>query len=170
MKRITYQDRFLTVEHKAFRVRGKHVVITKEIRPDVVVIVPRLPNGKFLLERQYRHSLRKYIFEFPAGYLDPGEVPLHGAKRELEEELGYRASGMRLISSLYWLPGRSSQKYHFFLAGGLVRGIKNLDDTEIITSVQVDARKLNSMILSGKIADAKTIFAFMYYRMYAKGR
>ena len=51
-------------------------------------IMALLPNGKFILEKQYRYPYDEVIYEFPAGKCDPNEDPLKTATRELEEETG----------------------------------------------------------------------------------
>mgnify|MGYP002655104689 CR=1 FL=1 len=58
------------------------------IHPGAVAIVPILPDGRVLLERQYRYPLHQAFIEIPAGKLDPSEPPLVCAQRELEEETG----------------------------------------------------------------------------------
>ena len=62
------------------------------VHPGAAMIVPRLPDGKLLFERQYRYPLSRVFIEFPAGKVDPGEDSLTAAMRELTEETGYVAA------------------------------------------------------------------------------
>src|SRR5438093_3683841 len=70
---------------------GAHAKREYIVHPGAVAVVPRLPDGKLLLERQYRYPLRRVFIEIPAGKLDPDESALACAQRELREETGYRA-------------------------------------------------------------------------------
>ncbi|MCB0360797.1 MAG: NUDIX hydrolase, partial [Bdellovibrionales bacterium] len=73
--------------------------------PGAVVIVPMIADQRFIMLRQYRHALREFILEFPAGTLEPNEDPLVCAKRELIEETGYAASEWKDLGTLYPAPG-----------------------------------------------------------------
>ncbi len=61
-------------------------------------------RSRILLVRQYRLPARDYLWELPAGRLDPGETPLQAAKRELMEETGYRARRWRRLASFSLAP------------------------------------------------------------------
>ncbi|WP_290166399.1 NUDIX hydrolase [uncultured Parasutterella sp.] len=65
--------------------------------PGAAAIIPMFDDGRVILEKQYRHPLRKTFLEIPAGKLDPRESPLNCAKRELIEETGYEASKWKLL-------------------------------------------------------------------------
>src|SRR5271169_777246 len=60
---------------------------------------------RVLLERQYRHAANDFLWELPAGRIDPGEQALHAAQRELLEETGYKAAHWRRIFKFYASPG-----------------------------------------------------------------
>ena len=71
------------------------------------------------MERQYRHAANQYLWELPAGKLEPGEDPLTGAQRELEEETGYRAKKWKPLVEYYASPGFLGESMKVFLAEGL---------------------------------------------------
>ena len=71
--------------------------------PGAVCIIPILPNKKIGLIRQYRYSVKKHMVEIPAGKLDRGEYPEKCAKRELEEEIGYKANKISSIIAIIGL-------------------------------------------------------------------
>ena len=71
---------------------------------DAVVVVPLLPSGELLLERIYRHPYKAYIYEFPAGGIEPGEDPCAAGGRELSEETGYSAESVIPLQSLRRYP------------------------------------------------------------------
>ena len=154
------------MERKTVKVRGKMTEITSELRPDVAVVIAQLPDGKLLLEKQYRHSLDKNLYEFPAGHADLGEDPKDTARRELEEETGYKAPRLSLLTSLYWSPGRSSQVFHFYYAKVLEKSKKHLDGTEIIKLISFSEKELDGMVRKGTITDAKTVLGILFYQKY----
>jgi ADP-ribose pyrophosphatase len=162
MRKVWYRGRYLTVETESFKLRGKKITITREIKPDVAVIIPQLQNGKFIIERQYRHALEKYNYEFPAGHMDPGETAMDCARRELEEETGYRATKLKPLITTYWSPGYSTQRMTFFFASGLVRTRRKLDSTEDIRVIVASMKQIGEMIKNKKMKDAHSIFAYLY--------
>ena len=122
------------------------------------MVIAQLPDGRLLLEKQYRHSLGKSLYEFPAGHVDLGEAPKDTARRELEEETGYKTPRPSLFTSMCWSPGRSSQVFHFYYAKISEKSKKHLGDTEIIKLASFSERELDGMIRRGAITDAKTGF------------
>src|SRR5262245_23673010 len=83
---------------------------------------PRSDDPRIILIRQFRHAADGFIWEIPAGRLDPGEAPEACAHRELEEETGYRAAKLDRLITLFTTPGFTDEKIHLFLATGLTRG------------------------------------------------
>ncbi len=88
------------------------------------VVVPLMDNGSILFVRQYRHPLKQYILELPAGKLEPNEDPLACAVRELQEETGYEASSIEKLTDICTTPGFCSEILHIYLAAGLHRSPK----------------------------------------------
>ena len=83
------------------------------------VMMPIDTRGRILLVRQYRLPARRYLWELPAGRMDPGETPLQAARRELAEETGLRARKWKKLISFYASPGFLSEKMNLFVATGL---------------------------------------------------
>ena len=134
--------------------------------PGSAAIVPVLDDGSVVMTMQYRHAVREYLLEIPAGTLDPGESPLKCARRELEEETGYVASGFTKIAQVYILPAYSNEKIHIYLARDLKPSRQNLDKDEIIEVVKYSPEKLKKMINDGSITDALTILSLQYVWEY----
>ncbi len=88
--------------------------------------------SRILLERQYRHAAADYLWELPAGRIDPGEKELLAAQRELLEETGYTALRWRRILNFYPSPGFMAETMSVFMATGLRRGKAQPEDDEII--------------------------------------
>lgn len=114
-------------------------------------------NGELLLVRQYRHACGAWMLEVPAGRLEPGEDPLTAARRELEEETGYRAASWEVLSTFYPAPGFCSEFMTLFLARDLelVADRRPHDDDE---ELEVVTRRPEEL-LGGDVQDAKTLIA-----------
>ena len=125
--------------------------------PGATAIIPMINDTRVLLLKQYRHSLREYIWEIPAGTLDPNESVLNCAKRELIEETGYSAEKWQKLGVTTPLPGYSDEQIHIFLATDLQPRAQNLDKDEIINVHEFDTGDVFEMIRNGEIQDAKSI-------------
>src|SRR5580692_4480360 len=117
---------------------------------------------RVLLERQYRHAATDYLWELPAGRIDPGEHELKAAKRELLEETGYTAARWRRILKFYASPGFVAETMSVFLATGLRAGIAQPEADEIIYKRLVPLPTAVRMVTSGTIRDGKTISGVLW--------
>ena len=125
--------------------------------PGATAIIPMLDRTRVILIKQYRHALRKDIWEIPAGTLDPRESVTTCAQRELIEETGYSAERWHDIGSITPVPGYSDERIHVYLAGDLRPAERNLDEDEIIIVHEVEFEEALNMIRCGDIQDAKSI-------------
>ncbi len=125
--------------------------------PGAAAVVPLTDTGDVVLIRQYRHAAGGYLYELPAGKLDPGESPLACAARELEEEIGYRAATLIPLVSVYTTPGFTDEMIYLVLATGLTRSSQSLDHDEVIEVVHMPLDEAMARIREGSIRDAKTI-------------
>jgi len=132
------------------------------------VMMPVDAKGRILLVRQYRLPARQALWELPAGRVDPGEKVLQAAKRELEEETGYRARRWKKLIAFYASPGYVAEKMTIYLATGLVAGDANPMEDERIECRWFTSRELDRMILSGRLIDAKTIAGYLAWRRYCR--
>ena len=101
----------------------------------VILAVDKSKNKKdpwIVMEHQYRHAAQQFLWELPAGKLEPGEDPLVGAQRELAEETGYRAKKWKPLVEYYGSPGFLGESMKVFLAEGLVAGDAHPEDDEDI--------------------------------------
>lgn len=125
---------------------------------------------RILLERQYRHAAGDYLWELPAGRIDPGEKELQAAQRELIEETGYRATRWKRILKFYASPGFVAETMAVYLATGLREGEAEPEDDEVIFKRMLPLPTVVKMILKGTIRDAKTISSVLWLDCTSKSR
>jgi ADP-ribose pyrophosphatase len=125
--------------------------------PGASAMVALTEDLKVLLIRQYRHAAGGYIWEIPAGTLDPEESPLDCAQRELVEETGFSADAWHKLGEIIPVPGYSDERIHIFLARTLKQAEQNLDSDEVLEVHPFALPEVVGMITAGQIMDAKTI-------------
>lgn len=130
--------------------------------PGSVVILAVDMEARVLLERQYRHSAGKFLYELPAGSLDEGENPLAAGKRELLEETGYSARKWKRILYFWPSPGFLAEAMSIYLATDLRPGVAQPEEDEVIEIQFVPLKKAVAMVVSGAIQDAKTIAGVLW--------
>jgi len=114
---------------------------------------------RVVLIHQYRYAAGGFVWEVPAGKLDPGEAPEGCAARELEEETGYRAGSLRRLGAIHTTPGFTDEVIHLFLARDLRPGSSNHGPSEFIERHELELERALEMIDRGQITDSKTICA-----------
>ncbi len=119
---------------------------------------------RILLVRQFRLPANEYMWELPAGSVDPGEKPLQTARRELAEETGYTAKKWEKLISFYPSPGFVDERMNIYLATGLTAGTATPMDDEQIEVRWFTSRELDDLISAGKIEDAKTVVGFLMWK------
>ncbi len=137
--------------------------------PGAVAILPLLGEDRILLLKQYRPVIGRWIYEIPAGTVEEGESPLRCARRELEEETGYRAGRMRKLFEMYLAPGYSTEKLHSFLAYDLRRTSPRRDWGEEIRVVETTLSEALRMVRTNRIRDAKTSATLLYFLLFERG-
>jgi ADP-ribose pyrophosphatase len=139
----------------------------------VILAIDSAKNKKnpwIVMERQYRHAAGQYLWELPAGKLDPGENALQGAKRELEEETGYRAEKWKPLVEYYPSPGFLGESMKVFLAEGLVAGEPHPEDDERIEFRLVKLSQVIKLIEKGAILDGKTLSCVLLFARKTAGK
>lgn len=124
-----------------------------------VCILPVYRDSQVILIKQYRHAVRQYLLEVPAGLLEQDESPEQTAIRELEEEIGGQVKKIRSLGRFFTSPGYTNEVFHFFQADISAFGEQNLEEDEILEVVPVSIDEFYRMIDSGTIKDAKTVIA-----------
>jgi ADP-ribose pyrophosphatase len=158
MTRHIYAGKVVTLDIDTVQLPNGVTVDLETIRhPGAAAVVPVKDDGTVVLIKQFRHAAGGFIYEIPAGKLHPGEDPLHCASRELEEEVGYRASSFELLSSIFTAPGFADEVIHVYQATGLTKGRQQLDRDEVLDVIEMPLAEAVEKIADGTIRDAKTI-------------
>jgi ADP-ribose pyrophosphatase len=129
---------------------------------------PSDPDPRVLLIRQFRHAADAFIWEVPAGRLDPGESPEDCARRELEEETGLQAIAIERLTTIYTTPGFTDERIHLFLARGLETGSEQREADEFMEVHLLRWSRVGTLIRTGEIQDAKTLTALMFVQCFRR--
>lgn len=142
--------------------------------PGASAVVPFLsdPAGEdpqVLLIRQYRYAAEGYLYEIPAGRLNPDENPRDCALRELKEETGCSAEGVDELFTMYTTPGFTDEKIHLFMATGLTSGETKHEADEFLELRPMPLSRALQMIQAGEIQDSKTALGLLFAAGFCAG-
>jgi ADP-ribose pyrophosphatase len=162
----------LTVRRSSGRELDREVVR----HPGAVVVVPVFEDGRVVLIRNYRIAIGAYLYECCAGTIErerdsagrfaAGEKPSVCAARELIEETGYEAGQLAPIGPgwFYTTPGLTDEQMFVFAATELRPVGQKLEDDETIEVVIVAGAEAITMVMDGRIRDAKSMLSIMLAR------
>jgi ADP-ribose pyrophosphatase len=159
--RQVYDNYYLKVYEDVLDLSGTDKLYVRGVRRDYCTVVPFDSKGQIMLFRSYRHLVDSRQLEVPSGYVDDGETPAQAARRELAEETGYTARRMVKVGSYTLDYSMFEQTGHVFAAYGLKKtGKTSLGNMEKISGIEfVPAKKVEKLLLSGRILNAATIVA-----------
>ncbi len=159
--RVVYRGPVFSVATDRVREPGGILVRRDVVRHSGSVVIMAVDESRadprVLLARQYRHPAQDFLWELPAGRIDPGESELAGARRELAEETGYTAARWQRALFFYSSPGFLDETMAVYLATGLQRGQAKPEEDEFIQKRMFPLSQLVRMIMKGAIRDGKTI-------------
>jgi len=127
---------------------------------------PAAEDPRVLLIRQFRHAADDFIWEVPAGRLDPGESPEGCARRELEEETGMRADRVEQLTTIYTTPGFTDERIHLFLAQGLTAGAEAREADEFMELHTLAWSEVMARVERREIVDGKTLTALLFVQCF----
>lgn len=158
-KKSVFKGKILLDVHldKVMLPNGTEVRLECIKHPGAATIVPFLSKDEIILIRQYRPVVDKYIWEIPAGTLKRGENPIRCAKRELEEEIGYKANSIEYLAHIYTTPGFTNECIHIYKATRLSKVRTKPESDEILSVRNFTISKIRQMFKEKRIIDAKTI-------------
>jgi len=166
---VVFEGKLFRVLHDKLIEPGGKKSERDVIRHNGSVVILAIDKSKskkdpwIVMERQYRHAAKQYLWELPAGKLDAGEEPIAGAQRELEEETGYRAKKWKALVEYYGSPGFLGESMKVFQAEGLIAGDAHPEDDEEIEFRLVKLSEIVKMIEKGAIKDGKTLCSVLLY-------
>ncbi len=157
-----YSGKVLKLDQDVVELPNGQVTELEIIRhPGASAVVPVKDDGRVVLIRQLRHAASGFIYEIPAGKLHHQEDPRLCAARELEEEIGYRAGRLELLTSIWTAPGFTDEVIHIYHGMDLTPGTQQLDCDEVLEVVEWPLEKAIAHIRDGTIRDAKTIIGLL---------
>jgi len=142
--------------------------------PGASAVLPFLsePSGadpQILLIKQYRYAAEDFLYEVPAGRLDPNEDPADCARRELMEETGCAAARIEPLYTFYTTPGFIDERIHGFMATGITRGESRREADEFMTLETLTLSRALELIKSGDIRDGKTAVLILFAAGFRAG-
>jgi ADP-ribose pyrophosphatase len=135
----------------------------------VLAVKESTHHPQILLEYQYRHAAQSFLWELPAGRIDPEESELAAAKRELLEETGYKATRWKRVLRFWATPGFVTEAMSIYLARGLRPGKAQPEEDEVIEIRFFPLAAALRMVMNGTIRDAKTISGILWLTHQQKG-
>ena len=158
--RVAYENPWIQLqEHEVEVVAGGHRFPYSFVSSTPSVMVVALTQqGRIVLVRQYRYPSKEYAYELPGGE-SRGFSVRQAARKELQEETGYRARYLRKLGDYVVYCGLSDEVCHVFLAHGLRPGTPKLEKTEHLTVELVDYPRLLEMIRTGEFRDGMGLAA-----------
>jgi 8-oxo-dGTP pyrophosphatase MutT (NUDIX family) len=157
-----YQGRVISVTvDDVILPNGRQAALEVVHHPGGAAVVAINDAQQLCLLRQYRYVAGGWIWELPAGKLEPAEPPELTARRELTEEAGVVANEWVSLGSILSSPGVFSEVIHLFLAQGLSVGRATLEDSEVLEVHWVSFGQARDMALSGELRDAKSIIGVL---------
>ncbi len=160
-----FQGKFISLQVDTVKLPNGETSTREIVKHPGAVAVLAIHRNKMLVVEQYRKAVEKSLVEIPAGKLEPGEEPMTAAKRELEEETGYRCDNLSYLCSFYTAPGFTDEIIHLYAADQLVTGKANPDDGEFLECTSISIEEAQQFIAEGRIADAKTMMAVYIWQM-----
>jgi ADP-ribose pyrophosphatase len=139
------------------------------IHPGAVMVIAELPDGQWVLERQFRYPVQSVMVEFPAGKLDAGEASLDCAQRELLEETGYTAKQWARAGVLHPVISYSTEFIDIWFARDLTAGERQLDPGEFLEVFSATADDLLQWCRDGRVTDAKTLTGALWLQNVRSG-
>ncbi len=161
-RRLIHQGTDLKITLDRVRLPNDYEIDLERVHhPGAAAVVPFLDDGTILMVRQYRWAADSWIYEVPAGKLQPGEAPRACAARELAKKTRYSANRLDSLGWIWTTPGFADEKIHLFAAHDLERTQSALEADEVLEVEQVPFTRALEMAREGDLVDAKSLCALL---------
>lgn len=172
VSKYIYKGKILNLRYDSVKLPNGKSAGREIVEHKGAVAIIAAVDKSILMVKQYRKAVEEELLEIPAGKIENDEPADDCALRELKEETGYVAKKENIskIYEFYTSPGFSDEKMYLFYAHDLIQDKPDLDEDEFITVDKIQPDKLNALLNSGRIKDAKTIIAVQYYLKLLKDR
>lgn len=163
-EKVIYEGKILSVKQNKVELENGKITSRDIIHHNGAVCVLAITNeNEVLMVEQFRLPFNDELLELPAGKLEINENPLDAAKRELEEETGYKCTDIKLLGKMYPTCGYCDEIIYLYYAKNLIKTKINLDEDEFLSLKKIKFDKLMEMIKNGEIPDAKTQLTVLLY-------
>jgi len=161
-RKMIYQGRVITVSIDDVELpNGVRIPLEIVRHPGGAAVVAVDGQSRICLLHQYRHAAGGYIYELPAGKLEPAEPPETTARRELVEEAERGAANWESLGAYFSSPGVFTEVIHLFLATGLSEVSGRPDHDEVFQAEWWPLTQAVERARSGELTDAKTIIGIL---------
>ncbi|MGC4020061.1 MAG: NUDIX hydrolase [Muricomes sp.] len=164
-RELKFEGKIIDFYQDTMEIDGDHTVLWDFIKhKGAAAVVAVTDDNKILMVKQYRNALERDTLEIPAGALDAVDEPgIVCARRELEEETGYRSDDLEWLITVRTTVAFCNEKIEVFVARNLISSEQHLDEDEFIDLKAYTIEELKEKIFSGEIEDGKTISALLAY-------
>jgi ADP-ribose pyrophosphatase len=165
--RIVYKSHYMEVQEDLLKIphhEPQHIYTFIKTAPEATVVIAETTSGELVINKEYRHPVKQWLYSLPGGCVDPGESPIEAARRELLEETGYTAREFHHIGSAYPFPGCATLRIHYVLA--IEAKCTHPTAHEPFELIQVQVQPLDFLqeeIRQGALIDG-TLCAALYFR------
>ncbi|MDR7239557.1 NUDIX hydrolase [Neobacillus drentensis] len=131
-----------------------------------VCILPITKDKEIICLKQYRHAIKSWQWELPAGMIDTeSDAPIETAKRELEEETGNKAEYWLDLGSCYPSPGSTSEEIYLFAATGLTATAQKLENSEQIEVHKLTMEEVMTLVINGEFKHGAGLAVILRYML-----
>jgi ADP-ribose pyrophosphatase len=167
--RTVYEGFVTLTEELLTTPKGPYPYVTVHTRPLSVIILPQRRDGKWLVTKEWRYPIKRYVHSFPGGLVDHNETPLQSGRRELLEETGFDSDNIELLGTCFPLPGLLHQTMSVVLARDIRLVQEPRRDSVEDRSVEIyTMEELQKMLRSSSDVDAMGLAALAVYWINTK--